>query len=129
MAHTVRRLESSVQKLALMANLSASEAALATDIVVGITTTGSCHLSAIARVRGPHDEPLIQMERQLSEGLAEEESAIDELRYAWLATAAGIGRTQPFLFVDGRHASQPHRRALEVLAPISDRPDKHRRGG
>src|SRR5258708_32809049 len=115
MAHTVRRLESSVQKLALMANLSASEAALATDIVVGITTTGSCHLSAIARVRGPHDEPLIQMERQLSEGLAEEESAIDELRYAWLATAAGERRTQALSSGRGRCSAYAHTRAAEVV--------------
>ena len=51
MSTTFRRIETFVQKLAKMASLSTEESHLAEDVVVGISKTGSCKVSDVARAK------------------------------------------------------------------------------
>jgi hypothetical protein len=125
MATTIRRIEKSVQKIAKTAGISAEEAALAADVVVGISRTRSCHLSQIARALG-EAEPLIVTERRLSEALADDESALDDLQDGYLREVAGAARRMPFVVVDPTEIAKPYGRAFEHLDTVRDASDRRK---
>jgi len=85
----LRRLVTSVQSITKRGGLTPDESKLTRDLVVGISQTGSCHLSATARVL--HEScPPPKTEKRLSEGLAAPDSGLDELPRAYLRSVAPV---------------------------------------
>lgn len=125
MATTIRRIEKSVQKIAKTAGIPAKEAELAADIVVGISRTGSCHLSQIARALD-EDSPLIVTERRLSEALADDESDLDELQHGYLREVADAAQKMPFVVVDPTDIAKPYGKAFEHLDTVRDASDRRK---
>jgi uncharacterized membrane protein len=125
MGTTLRRLKRSVQKVAKVAGLDPAETKLATDVVVGISERGSCHLSEIGRAL---DEPgpLIATERRLSEGLSDPDSNLDAMRVGWLRSVAPIASKMPFVVGDIVDLSKPYGKAFEHLDTVRDASDKRK---
>ena len=89
MKTTFRRIRSFVQKLAKMGSLSGEESLLAKDLVVGISKTGSCKISNIARTKNMSGS-LREIARPIYDGLADCHSKIERLRKAWLSSGHPI---------------------------------------
>ena len=119
MATTIRRLKTSVQKIAKAAGLSEADTTLAEQIVLSISRNGNCHLSEVARMLD-EAEPLIDTERRLSEQLADDASTLDALRDGWLRVAAPTARRMSFMTVDGTEHAKPHGEAFEFLDWVRD---------
>ena len=102
-----------------MVSFTPAEDALATEILCGISKTGSCHLSAIARTLD-ENVPLIRTEQRLSKQLATSVSRLDALPDAWLRHVGPVARRRAFVAVDMSDISKPYGRAFEHLATIRD---------
>jgi len=122
MASTIRRIGKSVQKIAKSAGIPAKDAALAADVITGISQKGSCHLSEIARALD-EDAPLIKTERRLSEGLSDDGSELDELQTGYLHEVGDAARTMPFIAVDPTEIVKPYGRSFEHLDTVRDASD------
>lgn len=125
MGTTLRRLRKLVQKVAKKAGLSLAETKLATDVVRGISTRGSCHLSEIGRALGEPCE-LIETERRLSEGLSDPESSLDAMRIAWVREVAGAAAKMPFITCDMTDIVKPYGKAFENLDTVRDASDRRK---
>lgn len=123
--NTLRRLQQFVKKIASTAGMTAPEAQLADDIVVGISKTGSCHLSQIGRAL-KEDRPLIDTERRLSEELSKPDSGLDDMRDAYVREVAPVAAKKPFIVVDGSDIAKPHGKAFEYLDIVRDGSDKRK---
>ena len=86
MGITFRRIRSFVQKLAKIAALSNEERTLAVDVVTGISATGSCKVSDIARAKGG-EGPLRELTQPFYRGLSKITSGLDRLREAWVLSS------------------------------------------
>lgn len=119
---TVKRVRSFVQRVTDSAAMEEAEAALAGDIVVGISTKKSVLLSEISRaLDAGKDVPLLRTEQRLSKGLRKASSGLDELPEAYLREVASVARSLPFVTVDGTDHTHPYGRAFEHLCWVSDR--------
>lgn len=127
MGTTVRRIHRFVQKMAENASLDSEETSLAKDCVVGISKTGSCRVSDIAR-RLP-GQNLRKMVRPFYDGLAAPWSHLDALRIAWLKTAARTADNMPFIAVDPSDIIKLHGKKFEFLDIVRDASDPSKRIG
>lgn len=122
MGTTFRRIGMFVQKLAKIATLSDEETGLTVDVVVGISETGSCKVSEIARAKGGEGD-LRELTQPVYKGLAQKTSKLDRLREAWLRMVAGVANKMPFIAVDFSDISKLHGRAFDNLAIVRDASD------
>ena len=129
MGNTIRRIGNYVKKLAAIATLSNEEEGLAQDFVVGISKTGSCKISDIARATKGGRAPLIKDTRPLYDGLAKKTSKLDRLREAWLRMVATVANQLPFIAVDFSDIFKIHGKAFDNLAIVRDASDKEKRCG
>lgn len=126
MGTTVRQIRRCVQKTAKISALATEEAKLARDCVVGISKTGSCKVSDIARTL-PGLKPLRETTRPLYEGLADERSGLDRLRHGWLRLVAPTADKMPFIAVDPSDITKVHGRCFDYLDYVRDASDKEKR--
>ena len=122
MSNTVRQIGKFVQKLAKIATLGLFETRLAQDCVVGISKTGSCKVSDIARAKNGK-LPLCTETMPIYEGLARKTSKLDKLRTAWLCTVARVANKMPFIAVDLSDIFKIHGKAFDCLAIVRDASD------
>ncbi|MFO8074396.1 MAG: transposase, partial [Polyangia bacterium] len=123
MGTTVRQIRRCVQKTAQISGLATEEAKLARDCVVGISKTGSCKVSDIARTL-PGRKPLRETTRPLYDGLADERSGLDRLHHGWLRLAAPTADKMPFIAVDPSDITKMHGRCFDYLDFVRDASDK-----
>lgn len=116
---TVKRLRRSVQKILPRTLRSDAAGKLASDMVVGISERQSVMLSEIGRAMN-EARPLIDTERDLSESLRAEESALDMLPPSWLRYIAPVVNRMPFITVDGSEVTKPYGKAFEFLDWVRD---------
>lgn len=128
MGTTVRQIHRSVQKIAQTAGLNSDEAKLARDCVVGISKTGSCKVSDIARTL-PGRGDLRSLARPLYDGLADDRSGLEDLRPAWLRLVAPTVDKMPFIAVDPSDITKMHGRCFDYLDYVRDASDKEKRKG
>jgi len=128
MSTTFRRIKTFVQKLAKIASLSDDETSLAVDVVAGISETGSCKVSEIARAKGGKGD-LRDLARPFYDGLADKKSRLDRLREAWVSFVARAANKMPFIAVDFSDIFKIHGRAFENLAVVRDASDPDKRLG
>lgn len=119
MGSTIRRISKSVHKIASRAGLGSEQAELATDVVAGISKSGSCHLSEIGRALNDSSE-LIQIERRLSRGLAAPDEQTELMRLAYLDEAAPTAAKMDFVAVDWTEVVKPHGKEFEYLDRVRD---------
>jgi hypothetical protein len=127
MGNTVRRIRRFVQKMAQNASLDSEETSLAKDCVVGISKTGSCRVSDIARTLPGQN--LRKMVRPFYDGLAAPWSHLDALRIAWLKTAARTADNMPFIAVDPSDIIKLHGKKFDFLDIVRDASDPSKRIG
>jgi len=129
MGTTIRRIEKYVKKLAAIATLSNEEEGLAQDCVVGISKTGSCIVSDIARATKGGCAPLNEDTRPFYDGLASKKSRLDGLRESWLRMVATVANQMPFVAVDFSDIFKIHGKVFENMAIVRDASDKEKRLG
>jgi hypothetical protein len=122
MSITFRRIRTFVQKLAKIAALSNEERALAVDVVAGISGTGSCKVSDIARAKGG-EGPLRELTQPFYRGLSKITSKLDRLRDAWIRFVAPVANRMPFVAVDFSDIFKLHGKAFDNLATVRDASD------
>ena len=118
----VRRLERHVQHVADRADMNAKDTALAKDLVLGISESGSVRLSKISNVidKGK-DVPLIRTEQRLSKGLRAKESGLDNAQLGYLREVAPVARTLPYVIIDGSQNTHPYGKTFEYIGIVQDR--------
>lgn len=122
MSITFRRISTFVQKLAKIAGLSNEESAFAVDVVTGISVTGSCKVSDIARATG-REGSLRELTQPLYRGLSKITSKLDRLREAWVRFVAPVANRMPFVAVDFSDIFKLHGKAFDNLAIVRDASD------
>ena len=122
MSITFRRISSLVQKLAKIAGLPNEERALAVDVVTGISVTGCCKVSDIARATGAEGS-LRELTQPLYRGLSKITSKLDRLRVAWVRFVAPVANRMPFVAVDFSDIFKLHGKAFDNLAIVRDASD------
>ena len=122
MGTTFRRIGTFVQKMAKIVSLPRDEARLAVDVVAGISETGSCKVSDIARAKGG-DGDLRVLTQPLYRGLAKITSKLDRMREAWVRFVAPVANRMPFIAVDFSDIFKLHGRAFDNLAVVRDASD------
>jgi hypothetical protein len=128
MGTTVRRIRRFVQKLAKKASMNAEETTLAKDCVLGISKTGSCKVSDIARTL-PGTTPLRETVRPFYDGLSDPRSNLDGLRAAWLDAVSNVASNMPFIAVDPSDIIKLYGKKFDFLDVVSDRSDRDKRKG
>jgi hypothetical protein len=108
--------------LAKIAGLSNEESALAVDVVTGISATGSCKVSDIARAKGGEGS-LRELTQPLYRGLYKITSKLDRLRVAWVRFVAPVANRMPFVAVDFSDIFKLYGKAFHYLATIRDASD------
>jgi hypothetical protein len=122
MSNTVRQIGKLVQKIAKTARIDPVESELARDCIVGISKTGSCKVSEIARFK--NGKKCLREETQpIYEGLARKTSRLDRLREAWLRVVARVANKMPFIAVDFSDISKLHGKRFDYLATVRDASD------
>ena len=122
MGITFRRIRTFVQKLAKIAALSNEECALAKDVITGISVTGSCKVSDIARVTGAAGT-LRELTQPFYRGLSKITSKLDRLREAWVRFVAPVANRMPFVAVDFSDIFKLYGKAFDNLAIVRDASD------
>jgi len=122
MGTTLKRIGTFVQKLAKMAALSDEETGLVMDVVAGISETGSCKVSEIARAKGGEGD-LRELTRPFYDGLSRKNSKLDRLWETWLRFVARVANKMPFIAVDFSDISKIHGKEFDNLAVVRDASD------
>ena len=122
MGTTVRRIRRFVQKLAEKASMNGDETTLAADCILGISKTGSCKVSDIARVKGG-EGTLREITQPFYRGLSKITSGLDRLREAWVRFVAPVANRMPFVAVDFSDIFKLHGKAFDNLATVRDASD------
>jgi hypothetical protein len=128
MGTTFRRIRTFVQKIAKIAAISDEETQLALDVVAGISKSGSCKISDIARAKGGEGE-LRKLTRPFYDGIARKKSGLERLREAWVRFVARVADKMPFIAVDFSDISKIHGKLFENLAIVRDASDPRKRKG
>jgi hypothetical protein len=128
MGTTVRRIRRFVQKMAKDTLMNDEETRLAMNCVLGISKTGSCKVSDIARTL-PGKQPLREAVRPFYDGLADPRSNLDALRNAWLKTVSHTANNMPFIAVDPSDIIKLYGKDFDFLDIVSDRSDRDKRKG
>lgn len=119
MGSTIRRIRRSVQKIGVAAGLGSIQRALVADVVVGISKSGSCHVSEIGRALNEKAK-LMDTERRLSVGLAAPDDQTELMRLAYLDTVALAASKMDFIVVDGSELVKPYGKTFEHLDIVRD---------
>jgi hypothetical protein len=122
MRTTVRQMRRLVQKIAKKADLSLEDTTLATDVVVGICKSGSCHVSEIVRAL-KHHKPFREETREFYDGLADPKAQFESLPEAWLEMVAPAANRMPFIAVDPTDIVKRYGKAFDLLDVIRDGSD------
>jgi hypothetical protein len=122
MRNTVRQIKTFVQKIAQKAELNAEETALAQDSIVGISQTGSCKVSDIARAKNG-TQTLRKETRPLYKALSRKRPGLERLRETWVRTVAGVANRMAFIAVDLSDIFKIHGKDFQYLATVRDASD------
>ena len=130
MGTTVRQMRRYVQKIAKKAGLPQEEAKLAADCVVGISKSGSCHVSEIVRAL-KHTKPFREETREFYDGLADHRAQFENMRDAWLEMVAPTANKMPFIAVDPSDIVKRYGKDFDNIGIIRDAsdPEKPMRSG
>lgn len=118
----VRQIRRSVQKIAKKVGLSQEETTLATDVVVGISKSGSCHVSEIVRAL-KHRKPFREETREFYDQLADPKSELENMRDGWLRMVAPTANKMPFIAVDPTDIVKRYGKKFDNIAKIRDASD------
>lgn len=122
----VRRMATFVQKLIQGTPLTAREADVVQQVVLGISRSGSVQLSDIARETKSADTTLKGAEERLSETLKTKESALDMLPEKYLRMVSPVAKKLPFVMFDPTDIAKPHGREFDHLDMVRDASDKRK---
>jgi hypothetical protein len=122
MSTTLRRIGSFVKKIAKIVSLPVEDSQLAEDVVNGISQTGSCHVSNIARAKGGEGD-LRKLTQGMYRGLAKITSKLDRLREGWVKFVAKTADKMPFIAVDFSDIFKIHGKAFDNQAIVRDASD------
>lgn len=122
MRSIVRQMKTFVQKIARKAELNAEEAGLSQDCIIGISQTGSCQISDIARAKNG-TQTLRKETRPLYKVLSRKRSGLDRLREIWVRTVARVANRMSFIAVDLSDIFKIHGKDFECMATIRDASD------
>lgn len=128
MGTTFRRIKKFVQNLAKSAFISTEETLIAEDAVSGISKSGSCKISEIARANGKTGS-LREIAKPIYKCLARTGAKFDRLREAWLKMVAPVANKMPFICVDFSDIFKIHGKVFDNLATVRDASDPEKRLG